>query len=956
MAITDMERLIISLEARTRAFEKQLKQANATAQRQLRSIEKQFADTNKKLKLNAPGGVLGGLRGAGAGALGAAFGANEVVKYADAWVEAGNKIAAASQISGKQARSLRELNGLATETRSGLEETVDLYAKLLRATKDVAQNEAEVAQATEIVNKAFKAGGAAASEQAAGVLQLSQALGSGFLQGDELRSLRENAPLIAQAIADEFGTTIAGLKELGAEGKLTTDRVFKAILNSKAQIDRAFGTTTATIGDGMTLLKNAGSEAAGRIGDVTGASKAAGDRLAELADIVLNLTGAIENIAGSPAGKFLGFLSDVLNKLEPINRGLQALANADKVVGKTAEILDPTLEEQIKSAHRAVDRFFKAVENGVKTGFLSKEQGEAMKKLRQELIDGKHDAESAKKAVDAIGAMKPGTEAELGGRFDPLMDSLTLLVKKAEEAEKAVNRVGLNTDDRADSRADQRGVKAYSDFMAGRNADAKRTELERQIDERTKDILEGAEKLGVTLTEAAARIQAKAEIAAEESVKTGTAMANSAMELIKRFEGFRTKAYWDVNAYRVGYGSDRTTAADGSTGRVASNTTTTIEAATRDLARRVAEFQRVIERQIGADTFRGLGEDQQAALTSIAYNYGELPDRIVNAILRGGDVATAIRGLGGDNGGINRNRRNEEADIYAGGMTPGNQASYDWESQVEQHKQRIAAIQAEIAAMSGLNPLVKDYGYAVEKARVEQELLQEAQAAGKELTPELRAKIAEMAEEYAKYSAAAEQAKVSQENFADTSKEFREFGKGLLSGFISDLREGKSASEALANALNKVGDKLLDIALNSLFGLGGAGGGLGFLSFIPKLFGFEDGGIARNGRPVMGGKPMKRYARGGVAREASIFGEAGTEAAVPLPDGRSIPVTFTGPKIPRGGAGGGVSYSMPITINAPGADAAKLEQVRQEVRKLGRDIPAMVDARNKTRELRKTRA
>lgn len=891
----------MSLEARTRAFEKQLKQANATAQRQLNGIEKQFADTNKKLTLNAPkGGMFAGMRGAGA--LGAAFGAGEVVKYADAWVEAGNKIAAASQISGKQARSLRELNGLATETRSGLEETVDLYAKLLRATKDVAKNEGEVAQATEIVNKAFKAGGAAASEQAAGVLQLSQALGSGFLQGDELRSLRENAPLIAQAIADEFDTTIAGLKELGAEGKLTTDRVFKAILNSKASIDSAFGTTTATIADGMTLLKNAGIEAAGRIGQVSGASKAAGDRLAELADIVGNLAGAIENIAGSPAGKFLGFLTDVLNKLEPINRGLQALANADKILDKANSLVTLSPEDAIKEAHKALDDFFAQRRKGAEAGFLTKEQAEGFEALRQKIEEGGIAAKDAREEVERLVNLDPGTSPHIIDQFDVMIEKLRDLREEVRVAKIALS--GLNTDDRADSRADQRGVKAYSDFISGRNADAKRTELEQKIDERADKILEAADKVGVAMTEAAARIQAKSEIAAEEAVKSGTAMANSAMELIKRREGFIAKAKWDRTAFRVGFGSDTTTAEDGTVSRVTKDTVTTLAAALRDLNRRIGEFQKGIEGQIGADTFRGLSEDQQGVLTSIAYNYGSLPDRIVQAILSGGDVATAIRGLGGDNGGINRARRNEEADIYAGGMTPGNRANYDWEGAVEQHKQRVAAIQAEIAAMSGLNPLIKDYGYAVEKARVEQELLQEAQAAGKELTPELRAKIAEMAEEYAKYSAAAEKAKESQDNFAESSKEFREFGKSVLSGFIQDLKDGKSASEALANALSKVADKLLDIALDSLFGLNQGSGGLGgFLSFIPKLFGFADGGIARNGRPVSGGKPMKRYARGGVAKEASIFGEAGTEAAVPLPDGRSIPVTFTGPKIPQKGGG-----------------------------------------------------
>src|SRR5690606_168511 len=101
-------------------------------------------------------------------------------------------------------------------------------------------------------------------EQAAGILQLGQALGSGFLQGDELRSIRENAPLLAQAIANEFGVTIAKLKDLGAEGELTTDRVFKAILNAQKEIDAIFGTTSSTIAEGFTRVQNALTEYIGQ--------------------------------------------------------------------------------------------------------------------------------------------------------------------------------------------------------------------------------------------------------------------------------------------------------------------------------------------------------------------------------------------------------------------------------------------------------------------------------------------------------------------------------------------------------------------------------------------------------------------------------------------------------------------------------------------------------------------
>ena len=216
--------------------------------------------------------------------LGVSVAANEIRRYADSWTLMNNKIAAASQSSGMQARSLSDLKKGADNARSSITEYADLYARIMRNSKGVAKSEQEVADATNIVSKAFAVGGAAASEQAAGVLQLGQALGSGVLQGDELRSIRENAPVLAQAIADEFGTTIAGLKDLGAQGKLTSERVLTAILKARQQIEAQFAKTSLTIEQSLTLVKNAATEYIGTMDGVTGASKAVSGTIKLVAD------------------------------------------------------------------------------------------------------------------------------------------------------------------------------------------------------------------------------------------------------------------------------------------------------------------------------------------------------------------------------------------------------------------------------------------------------------------------------------------------------------------------------------------------------------------------------------------------------------------------------------------------------------------------------------------------
>lgn len=141
--------------------------------------------------------------------------------------------------------------------------------------------------------------------------------------------------------------------------------------------------------------------------------------------------------------------------------------------------------------------------------------------------------------------------------------------------------------------------------------------------------------------------------------------------LIQSFEGFRETPYWDVNAMRAGYGSDTITLPDGTVQRVGEGTRVSREDANRDLQRRVeTEFMPIAARAVGQDAFAALAPHQKAALTSIAYNYGELPSSVAAAVQSGDPnaVAAAIAALGTHNGGVNAGRRKSEAEFYLTGV------------------------------------------------------------------------------------------------------------------------------------------------------------------------------------------------------------------------------------------------------------------------------------------------
>jgi GH24 family phage-related lysozyme (muramidase) len=135
--------------------------------------------------------------------------------------------------------------------------------------------------------------------------------------------------------------------------------------------------------------------------------------------------------------------------------------------------------------------------------------------------------------------------------------------------------------------------------------------------------------------------------------------------LISKFEGFRERPYWDVNALRTGFGSDTITLPNGTVQRVNEDTRVSVEDAKRDLARRTAEFQGHIKGAVGDESWGKLDPNSQAALTSVTYNYGRLPKSVVEAVKSGdrASIGAAVNALGVHNEGVNARRRAEEASL-----------------------------------------------------------------------------------------------------------------------------------------------------------------------------------------------------------------------------------------------------------------------------------------------------
>ena len=155
----------------------------------------------------------------------------------------------------------------AQNSRSDLSDTTTLINRIMMS--GVYGKEAgslgSATRMAEILNKAMVVGGGTAEENKRALIQLSQGLSSGRLQGDELRSIREQAPYLASVLAeglnkidDRFiGTTVGDLKELGAQGELTSDVVIRALEAMQDQVDATFADKAPrTWAQGLTSIQN----------------------------------------------------------------------------------------------------------------------------------------------------------------------------------------------------------------------------------------------------------------------------------------------------------------------------------------------------------------------------------------------------------------------------------------------------------------------------------------------------------------------------------------------------------------------------------------------------------------------------------------------------------------------------------------------------------------------------
>lgn len=207
-----------------------------------------------------------------AGPLAAAFSVNSVYQATEAYSTLTNRLKLVTTGSAELAQAQKAVFDIAQASAQPLSSTAELYQRIATNQDALKLSGKEVAGVVGTVSKTLAISGASAESANAALIQLGQAFASGVLRGEELNSVMEQAPALAQAIAAGMGKTVGQLRTMGAAGELTSQAVVKALQKQAGAVDDLFAKTSTTIGRSFTAISNSMTRFVGELDQATGAS------------------------------------------------------------------------------------------------------------------------------------------------------------------------------------------------------------------------------------------------------------------------------------------------------------------------------------------------------------------------------------------------------------------------------------------------------------------------------------------------------------------------------------------------------------------------------------------------------------------------------------------------------------------------------------------------------------
>lgn len=223
---------------------------------------------------------------------------SQTLKYADSYTELQNRMRLVTNSQIEMAAATETVFDIALRTNQSLSSTSEVYQRFAKNAERLGISQSDVAELTETVAKTVATSGASAASAQASLMQFGQAMAAGQLRGDELNSVMEQTPALAQAIADGLGVSVGALRDMGKSGQLEISKIIDALKKVKTSIDEDFEKRVKTVSMAFTTLETSMTKFVGEVDNSYGVTQ----KLADTIELVANNLGTLIAVTSTFVG------------------------------------------------------------------------------------------------------------------------------------------------------------------------------------------------------------------------------------------------------------------------------------------------------------------------------------------------------------------------------------------------------------------------------------------------------------------------------------------------------------------------------------------------------------------------------------------------------------------------------------------------------------------------------
>ena len=256
---------------------------------------------------------------------------------ADHYTELSNKIKLVSENEKQHAQAMAAVFDISMKTAQSTQAVSAVYQSFAQNAKELGISQRQVADVTETISKAVAISGASAAEAQNALTQFGQVLLMGKFRAQEYNSVMTQTPAVMQAIARGLGVTMAQLKAMSDDGKLTTDKIISGLERSKASVDELYGKTSTTVSAALQNLSTATEKWVGELDSSLGATEAVASAINVLANNLGNAIPYVTNLGLAFAGiKLKTHIAEIYQKIQADRQ--QALSSLQVAKANEAKI------------------------------------------------------------------------------------------------------------------------------------------------------------------------------------------------------------------------------------------------------------------------------------------------------------------------------------------------------------------------------------------------------------------------------------------------------------------------------------------------------------------------------------------------------------------------------------------------------------------------------------------